>query len=165
MTTFLNRFATPLTFGLFAVSAVSGVALFFHWLPNAFHAMHEWLSVVLLVPFMLHVWKNWTPLMGYIRRGWMVLPLAASLVAAAFFVRPAIPGLRGGEPGARVVHVMAQSRLVDLAPLLKTTPEALAGTLRAQGYRVGTTSDTIDDVAARSNAPAMRVLMSALPAD
>ena len=52
---FMHRFATPLTTGLFVVSAVSGIALFFHWAPTAFHTMHVWLSMVLLLPFILHV--------------------------------------------------------------------------------------------------------------
>lgn len=53
-----NRYATPLTTGLFAVSAISGVALFFHLGSAYFHGMHEWLSMALLIPFGVHVWKN-----------------------------------------------------------------------------------------------------------
>ena len=34
MSPFLNRYTTPLTLGLFAVSAVSGVALFFVGAPR-----------------------------------------------------------------------------------------------------------------------------------
>jgi hypothetical protein len=36
MEAFVNRYATPLTIRLFAVSAISGSALFFHWLPGTF---------------------------------------------------------------------------------------------------------------------------------
>ncbi len=46
MPAFLARYATPLTTGLFIVSLVSGIALFFHWGGAAFHGMHEWLSMV-----------------------------------------------------------------------------------------------------------------------
>ena len=49
MKPFLNRYATPLTLGLFAVSALSGVALFFHLAPGAFHGMHEWLIRVPII--------------------------------------------------------------------------------------------------------------------
>ena len=55
MNRYFDRYATPLITGFFIVSAVSGVALFFRWTPSAFHAMHEWLSMVLLVPFALHL--------------------------------------------------------------------------------------------------------------
>ncbi|HSO47757.1 MAG TPA: DUF4405 domain-containing protein [Rhizobiaceae bacterium] len=59
MPNLLMRYATPLTSGLFAVSLISGVALFFHLGQAAFHGMHEWLSMVLILPFALHLWKNW----------------------------------------------------------------------------------------------------------
>ena len=36
MEVFVNRYATPLTIRLFSVSAISGSALFFHWLPGTF---------------------------------------------------------------------------------------------------------------------------------
>jgi hypothetical protein len=59
MPSILSRYATPLITGLFIVSLVSGVALFFHLGSAWFHSMHEWLSMVLILPFVLHIWKNW----------------------------------------------------------------------------------------------------------
>ncbi|MDT8871715.1 hypothetical protein RAA17_12975 [Komagataeibacter rhaeticus] len=32
-----------------------------------FHSMHTWLSMVLLLPFVLHVWRNWGQFMLYFR--------------------------------------------------------------------------------------------------
>lgn len=61
MTGFLRRYATPFITSLFLVSLVSGIALFFHVGAGWFHEMHEWLSMVLILPFFLHVWKNWRP--------------------------------------------------------------------------------------------------------
>ncbi|MCB1455931.1 MAG: DUF4405 domain-containing protein, partial [Nitratireductor sp.] len=57
----LSRYATPFISGLFLVSLISGIALFFHVGPSGFHGMHEWLSMVLIAPFVLHLWKNWKP--------------------------------------------------------------------------------------------------------
>ena len=48
MSSLLSRYATPLTTGLFLVSLVSGIALFFHLGAAAFHGMHEWLSMALM---------------------------------------------------------------------------------------------------------------------
>src|SRR3954463_6656648 len=59
MMSLFHRYATPLTLGLFAVSAVLGVALFFRVGQSVFHGMHGWLSLALLLPFTLHVWRNW----------------------------------------------------------------------------------------------------------
>lgn len=148
---FINRFATPITTGLFVVSAISGVALFFHWLPRAFHSMHVWLSMVLLLPFALHVWKNWRPLLTYAKRGTLVVPLVASLVVAAPF---AVSGVtidgRGGNPTARTLALMTQARISDLAPVLKITPDEMLAALERQGYQVRSTDQTLGEVASAS---------------
>ncbi len=80
---FFFRYGTPLTAGLFIVSAVSGVALYFGWSPGLFHEMHEVLSLVLLLPFVLHLWRNWRPFLNYFRHAAMPIALVASLAAAA----------------------------------------------------------------------------------
>ncbi|MEZ5771797.1 MAG: DUF4405 domain-containing protein [Defluviimonas denitrificans] len=95
MPSLVSRYATPLITGLFLVSLVSGIALFFHVGGAAFHGMHEWLSMVLIVPFALHIWKNWKPMTAYLKRMPMALSLALSVVAAAVFFLPT-----GGEAGA-----------------------------------------------------------------
>ena len=81
MTSFLSRYATPLTTGLFLVSLISGIALFFHLGSRFFHGMHEWLSMVLIVPFVLHIWKNWRAFITYFKRPPMAIALALSIVA------------------------------------------------------------------------------------
>jgi hypothetical protein len=50
MPALIQRYATPLITGLFIVSLVSGVALFFHVGQAYFHGMHEWLSMILASP-------------------------------------------------------------------------------------------------------------------
>ncbi len=87
MASLLLRYATPLITGLFLVSLISGVALFFHWGPGAFHGIHEWLSMVLILPFVLHLWKNWRPMTAYFKRAPMAIALGLSLLASlAFFI-------------------------------------------------------------------------------
>lgn len=131
----VNRFATPFTTGLFVVSTVSGVALFFHVGAGIFHGMHEWLSMVLLVPVALHVWKNWVPIKLYLQRGTLVLPLAVSLVAGVAF---AVPGLMsgaasGGNPQMAMYKAIAEAPISAVAPVLKTTPDVLVAKLQAAG--------------------------------
>ena len=165
MKTFINRFATPLTTGLFAVSTVSGVALFFHWQSGLFHSMHEWLSMLLLAPFVLHVWKNWNGILGYIRRKTLWVPLVACLVVALpFAVMGLSGGPGGGNPAFRAVALMTQAPLTDLAPMLQTTPEALLADLQARGYQAASIDATLSVVAADSGAPANEVLFAVLPA-
>ena len=163
MNSLLSRWATPLTVGFFAVSAISGVALFFHLGQGWFHEMHEWLSMMLLAPFVLHVWKNWRPLVAYVQRGTLWWPVAAALViAVAFAVQGGGEGHKGMSPQGRAVSVMTQARLADLAPVLKTTPEALQASLIQRGYKPASADDTLDSVAASSGTSATRLLFELL---
>ncbi|HEX4408141.1 MAG TPA: DUF4405 domain-containing protein [Xanthobacteraceae bacterium] len=158
----LNRLATPLTAGLFTVSAISGTALFFRWAPGAFHTMHVWLSMVLLAPFLLHVLKNWQSLMGYAKRGTLIVPLAVCLIVALPFVYAGLNGARG-SPSSRAVRLMTQVPLSNLAPVLKSTPEALLAALRKQGYGADSASDTLEKIAAASGKQGPELLFALLP--
>ena len=159
----INQFATPLTAGLFVVSAISGVALFFHWAPPAFHGMHEWLSLVLLAPFALHVYKNWRPLLGYLERGTLVLPLAIALVAALPFIASGVTGHNRGNLAFRLIPLLTHARLSDLAPVLKTTPDALMTALKKRGLTVRASNETIEAVAIDFGKQVPEVLFSVIP--
>ena len=160
----INRYATPLTTGLFLVSLVSGVAIFFHLGNAVFHGMHEWLSMVLLVPFVLHVKKNWSPLTMYLKRGWLLWPLSLSLIAALAFAVPALTGTggRGGDPMMAVGSLVTSSTISSVAPLFKGSPEALSARLLSAGYKVTSINDTLDQIAKSSNADSRAILATLL---
>lgn len=143
----INRYATPLTTGFFLVSMVSGVALFFHWAPGLFHGMHEWLSMVLLVPFALHMWKNWGPLMGYIKRKALFVPLLLSIVVAVPFAVSSSGGKPGGNPAFAAVQLVTKAPLVDSAALFKATPDELVARLRERGLAVASSSESLNQIA------------------
>jgi hypothetical protein len=135
MPALLNRYATPLITGLFLVSLVSGVALFFHVGSSWFHGMHEWLSLLLILPFVLHLWKNWRPLVCYLKRAPMWVALAASVALAALFVLP-VSG--SGGAGGRPVQFAFAERMLDgtveeLAAVLNLEPAALYARLASAG--------------------------------
>lgn len=159
---FMHRYGTPLTAGLFTVSAVSGVALFFHWAPRTFHAMHEWLSMLLLAPFVLHLVKNWKPLVAYAKRRTLLVPIALSLLAAVPFALTAGKG-RAANPVFQTVTLMTQASLADLAPVLQASPEELLRHLQQQGYQAASTGDTVAAIAAASQAKPNDVLYAMLP--
>lgn len=130
----VNRYATPFTTGLFVVSLVSGVALFFHIGSSWFHGMHEWLSMVLIVPFALHVWKNWLPMKLYFQKGRLVWPLAASLLAAVLFVVPSLTGgAAGGNPQVAMFQAIGNARIADLEPVLKLSATEIDQRLASVG--------------------------------
>lgn len=167
MPSFLSRYATPLMTGLFAVSLVSGIALFFRIGPGAFHGMHEWLSMVLILPFALHVWKNWRPMVVYLRRLPMALSLALSLVAAAvFFVPAGSEGGRSGPPQLQIVRAVLDATPAAVAPVFGLTEERLLGGLEAAGLSTVQPGMTLADIAAasgKSDADLVAALVSLRP--
>lgn len=153
MPSLLARYATPLTTGLFVVSLVSGVGLFFHVGSAYFHSMHEWLSLVLIVPFVLHVWKNWRSFKSYFKRPAMTIALAASLVASVAFAWPSLTASsdgRGGRPEFALLRAMQTAPISAVAPLFGQDGNGLAEKLRTQGYTVASTDDTLNGIAAAS---------------
>lgn len=162
MTEFLRRYATPFITGLFVVSTISGVALFFHVGQAAFRGMHEWLSMVLILPFVLHVWKNWRPMLAYLGHAPFWIGSGVSLAAALVFAWPAItgaaPGGRGGPPPLALMNSVLASPVAEVAPILNTTPEAVLEGLKAAGYTVTTTDATLTDIAKASGKDAMAMV-------
>ena len=119
--------------------------------------------MVLLAPFALHLWKNWRGFLGYVRRRTLVVPLVASLLVALPFAVSGLAGSNGGNPAFRTIPLMTQAHLSDLAPVLKTTPDALLATLQEPGYQAHSTDETLEAVAAAAGRPASEVLFAVMP--
>lgn len=135
MKALLLRYATPFTTGLFLVSLVSGVLIFFHVGPSAVHGMHEWLSMVLIVPFVLHLWRNWRPMKAYFKHLPMAVALIVSLVASGLFFLPSSgDGKAGGPPQFALLRTILNNKVSDVAPLVGETPDTLTARLNAAGF-------------------------------
>ena len=125
--------------------------------------MHEWLSIVLLVPFAFHLWKNWGAMLGYVRRGTLLAPAVATLVASLAIVLPALTHGERGSP-FKAVQLLTKTSIMNLAPVLKTTPDALQASLVERGYKVVSSNNSLDTVAASSGVPAIKLLLDVVPA-
>lgn len=158
MYSLMMRYATPLITGLFVVSLISGVALFFHVGQAYFHGMHEWLSMVLILPFILHLMKNWRPFLNYFRRSPMAIALALSLIACLPFVYQGAMGAAGGNPVMGVVKALEKSTLSAAAPVFGKSPEALKAALEKKGYSVASTDTTLGDVAKASSKESFQLI-------
>ncbi|KWV56512.1 hypothetical protein AS026_33635 [Rhizobium altiplani] len=166
MKSFFQRYATPFITGLFLVSLISGIALFFHFGPGSFHGMHEWLSMVLILPFALHLWKNWRSFINYFRRAPMAIALAISLAAALYYFLPSAPseGRRaGGPPQFAFTSVILRNSLTEVAPLLQTPTEDLIAGLKANGFSAATPELPLTEIASRSGKSEGELVQSLLP--
>ncbi|KPF42361.1 DUF4405 domain-containing protein [Rhizobium sp. AAP43] len=166
MSSLLSRYATPLTTGLFLVSLISGIALFFHVGTTAFREMHEWLSMVLILPFLLHIWKNWRPFLSYFKRLPMSLSLALCLVAGLVFAWPAITGSAsgaGGNPAFAMINVVAAGTPGQVAPLLGTSEAEVVTALKDGGFTAAEATKPLSEIASASGKDTM-ALMATLSA-
>lgn len=150
MNRLLSAYATPFVTGLFFVSLVSGVALFFQVGPGGFHGMHEWLSMVLILPFALHLWRNWRPMTGYFRHAPMAIALAVSALAAAVFLLPSGETRAAGPPQFRLAHLLLSQPLSDVAPAVGLTADALTDRLASAGFEVTDAGRPLTEIAAAS---------------
>ncbi len=151
MTKFFLSHATPLITGLFIVSLISGIGLFFHVGPGGFRAMHEWLSMLLILPFGLHLWRNWRPMVGYFRHLPMALALVISAIAAGIFLLPTGgAATAGGPPQFRLAHAVLSHTPAEVAPGIGLTVPELSARLTAAGFTLGDAAQTLKDIAAAS---------------
>lgn len=157
MPEFFSRYATPLTTGLFLVSLISGVALFFHLGSSLFHAMHEWLSMVLIVPFVLHIWKNWRAFVTYFKHAPMTIALLLSLAGGLAFAIPASLS-ETGSPQRAVFGAMSNGSLTHIAPLFGYEPDALAAALREKGLDVAGPETSVKAIAEASGESPFHVI-------
>lgn len=162
----LSRYATPLITGLFLVSLVTGIALYFHVGPRAFHSMHEVLSLVLIVPFVLHLWKHLRPFTAYFKRLPMQLALVASLALAGLFFLPSSSstGRTDGPPQFALARQMLSASPASVAPVLHLTPDALVAKLKAAGFDGADTGKSLSAIAksaGKSTDAIARVLVQA----
>jgi hypothetical protein len=113
--------------------------------------MHEWLSMVLIMPFGLHLWKNWRPMVNYFRHVPMVAALVVSAIAAGIFLLPTDEGATaGGPPQFQFAHMVLTRPLADVAPGVGLTPDALVAKLTAAGFTVTDAKQALTDIAAAS---------------
>lgn len=159
--TFMNKFGTPFTTIFFLISTVTGVALFFHWGPGAFHPMHEWLSMVLLLAFALHLIKNWIPLINYGRRGLLYIPLIIGVVACAyFFIQPSSKPAGNRQVAFGLMAMVSKTSLTHLAPLCHTDDEGIINRLKAQKITVSSPDDTVEQIAKQNGRNTNEVLLA-----
>lgn len=150
MPALIQRYATPLITGLFIVSLVSGIALFFHVGQAYFHGMHEWLSMVLILPFVLHLWKNWRAMTTYLAKPAFAVAMGLSLAGSAVFAYQGANNASGGPPQMALARMILASPPEEVAPLLNLSSEDLAAKLAAAGFATPGPGQSLADLAKAS---------------
>lgn len=163
------RVSTPVTVGVFVVSAVTGVLLFFHLGERLVKGLHEWIGLAFVAFALLHILRNWRALVGYARKPVLWVGCAASLVAAAGFIVPALGAKEGGGGGdaqRRLTQVVMGAPIEQVAPLLATTVPALTERLTTAGFKVEGGALSLNEIAkasGRSPRELVELVVAGLP--
>ncbi|WP_370673818.1 DUF4405 domain-containing protein [Pleomorphomonas sp. PLEO] len=158
----LMRYATPLTTWLFLISLVSGIALFLGVGNQYFREMHEILSMFLIVPFGLHVWRNWRTLLSYFRRSAMWVSTVVCLVAAGAFAYEGAGASAGGNPRMAAFGALNNASMTALAALARTDEATVTARLKTIGVDVTSAEDTVASLAKASGRDSFDLLGAAL---
>lgn len=146
----LNKYATPTITTFFIVSLVSGLALFFHIGGQAWHGIHEWLSIVLILPFVLHMWKNWRPMVAYLKSTPMMIAFVAALAISVPFFLFDTQDASGGPPQFAFAEQIFRNDAAGLAPILGVSREEIVNQLEAAGFDMSSPDLALRDIAQRS---------------
>ncbi len=95
--------------------------------------MHEWLSMVLIVPFVLHLWKNWRPMTGISGTPHGGCAGGLGCCGRALLMPTGGPAAADGPPQFQLAHLVLTQPLDHVAPALGLTAEALTDRLIAAG--------------------------------
>jgi hypothetical protein len=159
-----RTWATPLVFGAFLVSAVTGTLLFFEADTSLGKLAHQWLGWLLVAAAGLHVWTNRTAFGAHLAstRGRIIGGAFVLVVLATVVPWPTGGGGGGGEghqhQGGHDDHedgggllaaeyALTHAPLEAVAPLTGRDVDALVARLRAAGFDGARAGEAIDDFA------------------
>lgn len=136
MTLTIKRdWATPLTIGIFALMAVTGVLMFFHIDNGLQKTVHEWAGWAMVAFVALHAASNWLGFKRYFRlgqRGVALIGLFVTATLATFFLQwPA--GGEGASPPAMAINAITRAPIAQVAPLFGKSAEQARADLAAAG--------------------------------
>lgn len=149
--------ATPLTIGAFALSAITGVMIFFHLNFGLIKVAHEWFSWFLVLGGLFHVIGSWQSFVQYFAKpaGKTIITVFVLLIIASFL--PLGKQDKGGSP-TRMSRALLQAPFVAVALVAEHQPEELMRELRLNGIYIERKEETVQEIAVRNNKRGVDIL-------
>jgi hypothetical protein len=157
----MRKWVTPLTIGAFALSAVTGLMLFFHMTSGFVKVVHEWGSWLLVVGGLFHVIASWRPFVRYFssHAGRTIMTAFALVIIASFLPLGGGSGARDRRlPPGKMSHLLLQASFETVANVALHQPEELMRELGSKGVVVGHKEETIQEIAARNDKQGVEIL-------
>ncbi|EIZ78201.1 hypothetical protein WSK_3222 [Novosphingobium sp. Rr 2-17] len=142
-----REWATPTVIGAFTLSSMTGVALFFGLKSQATLTIHQWLGLTFVIGGLAHIAVNFFAFKRHFRPKLARVIVGLYLVVTLLAFLPITPARPTNTPMSQILDAVQGAPLQDLAHLFKTTPEALVGRLKAAGFPVMSSRQSIADVA------------------
>lgn len=173
----LREWATPLTIGVFVVSALTGLTMFFEADTGFGKLVHQWLGWVLVVAVALHVAVNFASFRRHLTKGsgrWLVMSLV--VLAGATFFEPTMPPppdepppeaeeeTPAPDPVEQLTTAVLHAPLAEVAALADASPETLAAALRTAGFDVRDVAQSLSEIAGDDRDAQLRALSTAFAA-
>jgi hypothetical protein len=156
----IRAWATPLTIGAFALSAITGVMIFFHVQLGLAKVLHEWFSWCLVIGGLFHVIGSWQPFVRYFSKpaGMTIIGLFAALIVVSFLPLGSSDGHGKGMPSDRLAGLLAHASFATVANSASHKPEELMKEFESKGVVVEGKEETIQGIAARNGKQTAEIL-------
>lgn len=153
----LREWVTPAVVGAFALSAVTGVMLFFKVKLGLIKPFHEWLSWLLVAGVIVHIIINRNLLIKYISKPVAKGILFLFLVLICLSFLP-LSNKKDGPPFVRISNALTQAPLSEVAKIAKHEPDEVINILKSKGIHVESYGQTIHDISLKNNKSPLSIL-------
>lgn len=142
-----REWATPVVMGAFTLSGLTGVALFFGWKSQTTLTIHEWLGLTFALGGLAHITVNFPAFTRHLKQplARVIVVIYVMLTIAAFL--PLAPARPTNNPMTKLLDVLQQAPLNDMAHVFKVEPQILVERLQAAGFQVTSSEQSVADVA------------------
>jgi hypothetical protein len=153
-----REWATPIVMGAFTLSGLTGVAMLIGWKSQTTLTLHQWLGLTFVIGGLAHITVNFPSYKRHLKQrlGLVIVSVYVALAIAAFL--PLAPARPTNNPLTTVINSLQQAPLKDMAQIFKTDPQTLVERLRAAGFQVGSSEQSIADVAGPDFKQRMRAM-------
>ncbi len=154
----VRAWSTPLTIGAFALSATTGIMVFFHLGFGFAKVLHEWFSWLLVIGGIFHVIASWQPFVRYFSKpaGKAIMGFFGLLIVVSLLP---FGGEHGeGAPPHKLAGFLAHVPFATVASVACHQPEELIKELKSKGVVVDRKEETIQEIAARNGKQNVEIL-------
>ena len=152
-----REWITPFSAGMFLISAVTGVMLFFHLGVGLTHGVHEWISWALLAGVALHLAVNFAAIKKFLlnARGLAILSCCCVVLLFSSF---SSGGGKGGSATGVMVDRLTGVPLTTLAQVAGVEVEQLRARLSEAGLTWQSDEQSLRDLVGGDRGRLMHLL-------